>query len=216
MRFSAMRDRWRTQGTRMNLRTTLIVAVLSVLSVYLTFSGHGYIIVPTSGSWITVIHLPTILAGILGGWVAGGVVGLVFGVSAMVYAAQSDVAVFADIWVSLPARVLVGVVAALVFERAVRLGEHVAVLVAAVAGTLTNTVLVLTAAVVRGFFSLDMALNVGFKHFVLEVSVAAIGTLLLTLVWRAVHDVLFKARPAIGSNAGSDTGSGAVAPERDR
>ena len=74
----------------------------------------------------------------------------------------------------------------------------------------------LTAAVVRGFFSLDMALNVGFKHFVLEVSVAAIGTLLLTLVWRAVHDVLFKARPAIGSNAGSDTGSGAAAPERDR
>ena len=65
-------------------------AVLSVLSVYLTFSGHGYIIVPTSGSWITVIHLPTILAGILGGWVAGGLVGLVFGVSAMVYAAQSD------------------------------------------------------------------------------------------------------------------------------
>ena len=75
-----------------------------------------------------------------------------------------------------------------------------------VAGTLTNTVLVLTAAVVRGFFSLDMALNVGFKHFVLEVSVAAIGTLLLTLVWRAVHDVLFKARPAIGSDAGSDAG----------
>jgi hypothetical protein len=57
-----------------------------------------------------------------------------------------------------------------------------------------------------------MALNVGFKHFVLEVSVAAIGTLLLTLVWRAVHDVLFKARPAIGSNADS----GAAASERDR
>lgn len=177
----------------------LIAVVLSALSVYLTFSGHGYIIVPTSGSWITIIHLPTILAGILGGWVVGGLVGAVFGISAMVYAAQSDVAVFADVWVSLPPRVLVGLVAAVVFGRCVRLGEHVAVLAAAVAGTLTNTVLVLSIAVLRGYFSVDMALSVAFKHFVLEVSIAAIGTLLLTLAWRAVQDVLVKAK------AGADT-----------
>lgn len=190
----------------MTPKTILIAAVLSVLSVYLTFSGNGYIIVPTSGSWITIIHLPTILAGILGGWVAGGLVGAVFGLSAMVYAAQSDVAVFADVWVSLPARVLVGLVAALVFGRCVRLGEHVAVLIAAVAGTLTNTTLVLTAAVLRGHFSVDMALNVAFKHFVLEVSMAAIGTLLLTLVWRAVQAVLIKVRPGERTDADSSQG----------
>jgi len=171
-----------------------MAVVLSGLSVYLTFSGHGYIILPTSGSWITIIHLPTILAGILGGWFLGGLVGCVFGVSAMVYAAQSDVAVFADVWVSLPPRIMVGLMASVVFSQCVRWGEHVAVLAAAVAGTLTNTVLVLSAAVWRGYLSADMALDVALKHFVLEMSIAAIGTLLLTLVWRAVQNVIAQVR----------------------
>lgn len=180
----------------------LIALVLSALSVYLTFSGRGYIIVPTSGSWITIIHLPTILAGILGGWVVGGLVGCVFGVSAMIYAAQSDVAVFADVWVSLPPRILVGLVASVVFSRSVRWGEYVAVLVAAAAGTLTNTVLVLSVAVWRGYFSADMAIDVAFKHFVLEVSIAAIGTLLLTLIWRAMQDLFVKFRQKKGDELG--------------
>lgn len=188
-------------------RQQLFIAVtLSTLSVSLTFSGHGYIIVPTSGSWITILHLPTILAGILGGWIVGGLVGCVFGVSAMIYAAQSDVAVFADIWVSLPPRILVGLVASVVFGRCVRWGEHVAVLTAAIAGTLTNTLLVLTAAVWRGYFSADMAIDVAFKHFVLEVSIAAIGTLLLTLVWRATQDTFVKVRKKVGGEAGHAQG----------
>lgn len=183
-----------------------IAVTLSALSVYLTFSGNGYIIVPTSGSWITIIHLPTVLAGILGGWVVGGLVGCVFGVSAMIYAAQSDIAVFADVWVSLPPRILVGLVAGMVFGHGVRWGEHVAVLAAAVAGTLTNTVLVLSAAVWRGYFSTDMALNVAFKHFILEVSIAAGGTLLLTLIWRALQDVLVKAQQKNGDKANPPQG----------
>lgn len=179
---------------RMTPQQLLMAVTLSALSVYLTFSGHGYIIVPTSGSWITIIHLPTILAGILGGWVVGGLVGCVFGVSAMVYAAQSDVAVFADVWVSLPPRILVGLMASVVFSRCVHWGEHMAVLAAAVAGTLTNTILVLSAAVWRGYFSAEVAINVASKHFILEVSIAAIGTLLLTLIWRALQDTFVKAR----------------------
>lgn len=179
---------------RMTRQQWALVVTLSALSVYLTFSDHGYLILPTSGSWITILHLPTILAGILGGWVVGGLVGLVFGLSAMVYAAQSHVAVFADVWVALPARILVGLVASLVFSHGVRWGEHVAVLAAAVAGTLTNTLLVLSAAVWRGYLNAEMAINVAFKHFVLEVSIAAIGTLLLTLVWRALQNAFVRAR----------------------
>lgn len=186
----------------MTRQQLFIAAALSVLSVYLTFSGHGYIIVPTSGSWITIIHLPTILAGILGGWAVGGLVGCVFGVSAMIYAAQSDVAVFADVWVSLPPRILVGLVASAVFGRCVRWGESLAVLTAAIAGTLTNTILVLSAAVWRGYFSVDMAIDVAFKHFVLEVSIAAIGTLLLTLIWRAVQNAFVKAWRKKGGEVG--------------
>lgn len=185
----------------MTRQQLFITVILSAVSVYLTFSGHGYIILPTSGSWITIIHLPTILAGILGGWVVGGIVGCVFGLSAMVYAAQSDVAVFADIWVSLPPRISVGLVASMVFSRCVRWNEHVAVLAAAVAGTLTNTILVLSAAVWRGYFSADTAFNVAFKHFILEVSIAAIGTLLLTLIWRALQDTFVKARQKEGGKA---------------
>lgn len=186
---------------RVTPQQLFIAVTTSALSVYLTFSGHGYIIVPTSGSWITIIHLPTILAGILGGWVVGGLVGCVFGVSAMIYAAQSDVAVFADVWVSLPPRILVGMVASLIFSQCVRWGEHVAVLAAAVAGTLTNTILVLSAAVWRGYFSVDVAINVAFKHFILEVSIAAIGTLLLTLIWRALQDSFIRTRQPEGSKA---------------
>jgi uncharacterized membrane protein len=191
---------------RMTPQQLFIAVTLSALSVYLTFSGNGYIIVPTSASWITIIHLPTILAGILGGWVVGGLVGCVFGVSAMVYAAQSDVAVFADVWVSLPPRILVGLVASVIFSQCARWGEHVAVLAAAVAGTLTNTILVLSAAVWRGYFSVDVAINVAFKHFILEVSIAAIGTLLLTLIWRALQETFIKTRQTEVSKAANRQG----------
>ena len=77
-----------------------------------------------------------------------------------------------------------------------------AVLVAAAAGTLTNTVLVLSAAVWRGYFSADVAIDVAFKHLVLEVSIAAIGTLLLTLIWRAMQDLFVKFRPKKGEELG--------------
>ena len=194
------------QSNSMTRQQLFIAVTLSALSVYLTFSGQGYIIVPTSGSWITVLHLPTILAGILGGWVVGGLVGCVFGVSAMIYAAQSDVAVFADVWVSLPPRILVGLVASVVFGRCVRWGEHVAVLMAAMAGTLTNTILVLTTAVLRGYFSADMAIDVASKHFVLEVSFAAIGTLLLTLIWRALQNTFVKVWQKAGDEVGNAQG----------
>lgn len=59
---------------------------------------------------------------------------------------------------------------------------------------MTNTLLVLSAAVWRGYLNAEMAINVAFKHFVLEVSIAAIGTLLLTLVWRALQNAFVRAR----------------------
>jgi uncharacterized membrane protein len=68
-----------------------------------------------------------------------------------------------------------------------REAEVVAISVAAAVGTLTNTVLVLTMAVVRGYLSADVALGVGVTHGIPEVVVAVIITVAVVTAWKRIE-----------------------------
>jgi len=65
--------------------------------------------------------------------------------------------------------------------------EVVAISVAAAVGTLTNTVLVLTMAVVRGYLSADAALGIGVVHGIPEIIVAVIITVAVVTAWKRIE-----------------------------
>lgn len=65
--------------------------------------------------------------------------------------------------------------------------EVAAISVAAAVGTLTNTVLVLTMAVVRGYLSADVALGVGVTHGIPEIVVAVIITVAVVTAWKQIE-----------------------------
>lgn len=135
---------------KFTVRSLVLAAVLSALVVVMTVVPYtGYITVGIIE--ITTLHIITILAGVLLGVSGGAAVGTVWGVSCIVRCLvampQFQPFGFANVFVALIPRTMVGVVSALVFEalRKTRLTRTVSISVAAVAGSLTNTVLVLSA-----------------------------------------------------------------------
>lgn len=135
---------------KLSTRSLVLTAVLSALVIVMTVVPYtGYITVGIIE--ITTLHIITILAGVLLGWQGGAVVGTVWGLSCIVRCLvampQYQPFGFANVFVALFPRTLVGIVSAAVFTalRKTRLTRTVSISGAAIAGSLTNTVLVLSA-----------------------------------------------------------------------
>ncbi|MBQ7541489.1 MAG: ECF transporter S component [Clostridia bacterium] len=135
-----------TQSIRALVLTAVFAALIIVMTVtpYLGYISYG-------GIEITTLHIVVILAGVcLGPWL-GAVVGGVWGLSCI---ARAYIAFpvfldygFGNFFVACLPRILVGLVAGAVFAllRKTKLPQLAGAAAAAVAGTLTNTVCVLTA-----------------------------------------------------------------------
>ncbi|HHY75737.1 MAG TPA: ECF transporter S component [Firmicutes bacterium] len=231
-------------------RQIAFAGVLGAVTVVLGSTPMGFIQIPPIS--ITIMHIPTIIAGVLQGPVIGGIVGAMFGAFSM-YQAQTSVnplekAIFSNPLIAVLPRVLIGVVAHYVFHMLKgRTGKTVLVLVssglvgytgyalvpaatarlglwstfgnpvetspirivlalalallagfivhrteerlghgpalAAAAGSLTNTALVLGLIVAFGFMPAELALAVGVMNGIPE---AVVAIILTGLVYRAV------------------------------
>lgn len=130
----------------MNLSTRSIVVagILIAITLLLSVANIGYIPVPNVTGAATILQVPTIIGGVLEGPLVGGLIGLIFGITS--YFAPGVQALFADrsilvpIVVLLVPRILVGVVAWLVYASLRKNNEILALGASAVVGTLTNTV----------------------------------------------------------------------------
>ena len=107
--------------------------------------------IPIGITSLTIIHITVIVAAIVLGTKDGMFIGLVWGIFTMIRAFNSpttplDIAVFTNPIISVVPRVLVGLVAGLLFTIIYKKTKKVvaASIVAAIFGTITNTVLVLT------------------------------------------------------------------------
>lgn len=162
----------------MKTRDITISALLAASAIVLGATGLGFVPVPTPAGRATIMHVPTILAGVLEGPVIGGLVGLIFGLYSFFTTA---VPFLRDPLIAIAPRVLIGIVAALIF-RATRRSS-----LAAIAGTLTNTGGVLGLAVLRGYLPGKVALGIAATHGIPEVIVAA---LLVVLIVRGLRKYL--------------------------
>ena len=137
------------------IRALALTAALGALTIVLTVTRLGFI--PwISGAAITILHVPVIIATLLGGLWAGLGVGLVFGLSSLIQAAVGPTGVldpfFVNPIVSVLPRMLIALITFFVFKALQSMNKNNSpflkqgfVGIAAFLGSLTNTVFVIGA-----------------------------------------------------------------------
>jgi uncharacterized membrane protein len=172
------------QEGALSVRKIVIAAVLSAIAILLGWTRLGFIPVPTPAGNATIMHVPAIIGGVMEGGVVGGIVGTLFGLFSFL---QATVPMFKDPLVAVVPRIFIGITAWLAYAALRRVNEYLALVGAAVVGTLTNTVGVLTIAVLRGYMAPGVAWTVGLTHGLPEVVVAAILTVAVVAAWKRVE-----------------------------
>ncbi len=174
------------------VRKIAIAGALSAVAVVLGVTRLGMI--PWfAGASLTIAHVPVIIGAILEGPVVGAVIGFLFGLFSLIQAATSPSgidAAFVNPLISVLPRLFVGPAASLAYvliagKADSRSGRaSVGVIVAAVVGTLTNTVLVLGALGLGGFFPWPMIGAVALANGPAEAVVAAVVSFAVIAAWK--------------------------------
>lgn len=166
------------------VRKIVIAGVLSAIAILLGATRLGFIPVPTAAGNATIMHVPAIIGGIMEGWLVGGVIGTIFGIFSFL---QATVPLFKDPLVAILPRIFIGITSYFTYAGLKRFNEYVALIVAATVGTLTNTVLVLAMATIRGYMAPGVALTVGVTHGIPEIIVACIIVVAVVVAWKRIE-----------------------------
>jgi uncharacterized membrane protein len=171
------------EGKIFSVRKIVLSGVLAAISILLGWTRLGFIPVPTAAGHATIMHVPAIIGGIMEGWIVGGLVGTIFGIFSFI---NATVPLFKDPLVAVLPRIFIGITAFFAYAGVKRVNEYLALVVSATVGTLTNTVLVLGMAVLRGYMAPGVALTVGVTHGVPEIIVAVIITVAVIGAWKRI------------------------------
>ncbi|AST57811.1 membrane protein [Thermoanaerobacterium thermosaccharolyticum] len=151
--------------SKLTVRQITVAGMLSAISIVMTTTPLGYI--PLGIANATTMHIPTIIGSILEGPYVGTFIGLIFGISSFI---RQNTPLFADPIIAILPRLLIGIVAYYVYKISKSAG------IAAIAGTLTNTVGVLGLSVIKKYLTIQAALLIVLKNTIFEVIVAVILT----------------------------------------
>lgn len=160
----------------LSVRKIVMSGILGAVTILLGATGWGFIPVPTPAGHATIMHIPTILGGVLEGPVVGLVSGAIFGVFSLL---RPGAAFFTDPLVSVLPRLFIGVTAYFTYAATKKINTILACVLAGVVGTATNTILVLGMATLRQYIPAEVAVSVAFVHGIPEIVVAAILTVIL-------------------------------------
>jgi len=167
-----------------SVRKIVISGVLAAIAILLGVTRLGFIPVPTAAGNATIMHVPAIIGGIMEGWLVGGIIGTIFGLFSFL---QATTPLFKDPLVAVLPRIFIGITTYFAYVGLKKVNEYLALIVAAAVGTLTNTILVLGMAVVRGYMAAGVAWTVGVTHGLPEVVVAAIITVAVVVAWKRIE-----------------------------
>jgi uncharacterized membrane protein len=167
-------------------RRIVLGAIFGAMTLALGGIGLGFLPLPNLSGAGTVMHIPTILAAIIGGPLVGMLSGGIFGVMAMI-----AFPVFGP-FVHIPSRLLIGLVSWGLFAilRRANVSTAIASVVAAIAGSLTNTVATVGMAVLLNLFPVAAVPTI-IPQAVTELVIAAVLTPIIVV---AVETVLHARR----------------------
>jgi len=178
-------------------RKIVLTGILSAISIILGITHWGFI--PWfSGASLTVMHVPVIIGAILEGPIVGMGIGLIFGVFSLIQAAVAPTGP-ADIWftnplVSVLPRLLIGPAAWFIWKL-LNKWEIPSLIVAGIAGSLTNTLLVLSALGLLGFLPWQVIATIAAANGLAEAAAAAFLVLIVIAAWKRI---------SLSRNQGSD------------
>ncbi|HUX40260.1 MAG TPA: ECF transporter S component [Rectinemataceae bacterium] len=174
-------------ASRIPLRKIVIAGALGAVAIVLGATRIGFIPwVLGPGFELTVMAVPVIIGAVLEGPVVGLAVGAIFGAFSMI---QDTSGLFKNPLTALLPRMLVGVVAWLAYIPFAKRFPRVGAAVAGVAGSLTNTVLVLgsLALLYPKAVSFDLAVKVGITNGFMEAAIAAVLTVAVVALWLGIE-----------------------------
>ncbi len=172
------------------IRRIVIAGVMSAIAIFLGVTRLGFI--PWfAGASLTIMHVPVIIAAVLAGPGAGLAVGMLFGVASLIQAGVAPNGP-ADAWftnplISVIPRLAIGPLAWLVHRALAPLSRVLALVAAGIAGSLTNTVLVLGVLGLYAYIPWPLVGTIAATNGLLEAAAAAIVTLAVVAAWQGIE-----------------------------
>lgn len=162
------------------VRRIVITGVLAAIAIFLGATQLGFIPVPNLSGSATIMHVPAIIGGVLEGPIVGALVGGIFGLYSML---QDTSGLFKNPIVSVIPRILIGVAAYYTYAALKNRNEYLALAMAGVVGTLTNTVLVVGALVGLSLIPAEVVPTI-IPQAIAEIIIATIITVAVVAAWK--------------------------------
>lgn len=168
----------------LSVRKIVITGILAAIAILLGVTRIGFIPVPNISGNATIMHVPAILGGVLEGPLVGALIGTIFGIFSFL---QATSPLFKNPLVAIVPRIFIGVVAYYSYVASKRsFGEIPALAIAGLAGTLTNTVLVVGMAVVVKLLPPEVIPTI-VPQAIAELIIAAIITVAVVGGWKRIE-----------------------------
>lgn len=170
-------------------RKIVITGILGAISIFLGITRWGFL--PWFGGIsITIMHIPVIIGAILEGPIVGVAIGLIFGLFSMIQAAVAPNGP-SDVWFTNPVlsvlpRLFIGPVAWLVWT-ALKRWPVVGMMTSGIAGSATNTILVLGMIGLMKLLPWPVIGGVAVANGVPEAIVSAILVVAVVAAWRQIR-----------------------------
>jgi uncharacterized membrane protein len=170
-------------STTLDVRKIVITGVLAAIAILLGVTRLGFIPVPNISGNATIMHVPAIVGGVMEGWLVGLLVGGIFGLFSFL---QATSPLFKNPLVSVLPRLFIGVTAYFSYKWLKNQNEYVALVVAGVVGTLTNTVLVLGMAVITQLLAVEVIPGI-IPQAIAEIIIAVIIVVAVVTGWKQIE-----------------------------
>lgn len=176
---------------KLTVRQIVVAGLLGAIAIMLGITRLGFIgpfppLLPVSA---TIMHLPAIIGGVLEGSLVGLIIGLIFGVFSWLQAPTEQPPVnlwFSNPLVSILPRLFIGVTSAYAYRALRKVNEIVALAVAAIVGTLTNTILVVGMLIVLGYVPALIIIPAVLPNAIAEIIVAVIIVVAVVAAWKGI------------------------------
>lgn len=159
-------ERVANHGLSLSLKQITVAGLLGAVAIALSMTPLGYIPIP----WLanvnaTTMHIPVIIASVLSGPLVGTMVGAIFGVSSFL---RANNPFFMNPIVAILPRLLIGVTSYYAYKWTK------SALAAAIVGTLTNTIGVLSLIFAFGYLPMNVVLGIAGVNGTAEVIVSSL------------------------------------------